>query len=205
MKRIKYSKCCQKEYNSVPTTYYCYCGKEKNPPFDPWLPPHSCGAICGRTLRCGHVCNERCHSGKCPPCPRLVSIKCPCGKKEFMIRCSMQHLQLPENTCGQCCGKVLSCGKHHCSEICHYGDCPPCQELVHQVCYCGSEERDMPCSSVTSQFYSCGKICNKILKCGHHHCSLPCHEGPCEECPNKPPRTCFCGKKGYFSHFDFIF
>lgn len=147
------------------------------------------------------MCNERCHIGKCPPCPRLVSIRCPCGKKEFTIRCNQQHLQLPENTCNLPCLKLLPCGIHRCKQRCHYGECPPCQSTITQTCFCGNEQRVVPCGKASSEHYSCNKVCDKPLSCGYHHCPLPCHEGPCPDCPNKPPRTCFCGKKGLFLSF----
>lgn len=58
----------------VPTEYRCFCGKQRNPPLDPWLAPHTCGDICGRQLPsgCGHSCVLLCHPGPCPPCPRQV-------------------------------------------------------------------------------------------------------------------------------------
>lgn len=189
------SKYCLKENTTVPNRYFCFCGKKENPEFDPWLPPHSCGNLCGRTLPCGHVCNERCHAGPCPPCPRIVTISCPCGKTKRTVRCSLQHQESPENLCSLPCLKWLSCGKHRCRHKCHYGPCPDCTLTIHQTCFCGSESRDVPCGKDVSEHYSCGKICNKPLKCGHHVCSLPCHEGECPPCPNLPPRTCFCGKK----------
>ena len=189
------SKHCNKEYTTVPNRYFCFCGKKENPEFDPWLPPHSCGNLCGRALPCGHVCNERCHAGPCPPCPRIITISCPCGKTKRTVRCSLQHQESPENLCSLPCLKWLSCGKHRCRHKCHYGPCPDCTQTIHQTCFCGSESRDVPCGQDVSEHYSCGKICNKPLQCGHHVCSLPCHEGECPPCPTLPPRTCFCGKK----------
>lgn len=45
--------------------YTCYCGKLQDPPADPWLVPHSCGAVCQRQLKpsCGHTCLLLCHPG----------------------------------------------------------------------------------------------------------------------------------------------
>lgn len=62
--------------SEVPSEYRCFCGKQKDPPLDPWLAPHTCGDICGRDLAsgCGHTCVLLCHPGPCPPCPRQVSI-----------------------------------------------------------------------------------------------------------------------------------
>lgn len=192
---LSISKFCNKEFTTVPNRYFCYCGKKENPEFDPWLPPHSCGDLCGRTLPCGHVCNERCHPGPCPPCPRIVTITCPCGKTKRTVRCSLQHQESPENLCSLPCLKWLPCGKHRCRHKCHYGPCPDCPFTIHQTCFCGSESRDVPCGKDVPEHYSCGKICGKPLACGHHVCSLPCHEGACPPCPTLPPRSCFCGKK----------
>ena len=190
------SKNCLTSYSTVPDEYFCYCGKEKDPEFDPWLPPHSCGNICGRMLACGHSCNERCHPGRCPPCPRIVEIKCPCGKTKQTVRCSLQHLELRENCCHLPCLKRLPCGQHRCKAKCHYGPCPPCSTIIHQTCYCGTEERDISCSEASGTTYSCNRVCGKPLNCGHHYCEQVCHEGECPSCPTQPPRTCHCGKQG---------
>ena len=60
--------------SEVPSEYRCFCGKQKDPPADPWLAPHTCGDICGKALPsgCGHTCVLLCHPGPCPPCPRQV-------------------------------------------------------------------------------------------------------------------------------------
>ena len=58
----------------VPLEYRCFCGKQRDPPADPWLAPHTCGDICGKELAsgCDHTCVLLCHPGPCPPCPRQV-------------------------------------------------------------------------------------------------------------------------------------
>lgn len=67
---VSYSPKCRTEYQQkdCPTKYICFCGKEANPKFDPWLVPHSCGQTCGRNLKpeCGHTCLLLCHPGECP-------------------------------------------------------------------------------------------------------------------------------------------
>ena len=67
---------CRKAYQAseIPTEYRCFCGKQQDPPVDPWLAPHTCGDICGKELAsgCGHTCVLLCHPGPCPPCPRQV-------------------------------------------------------------------------------------------------------------------------------------
>ena len=49
----------------VPSRYYCYCKKEEDPKFDPWLTAHSCGEKCGKGLepKCKHKCILLCHPG----------------------------------------------------------------------------------------------------------------------------------------------
>lgn len=40
---------CRKEYDSrseFPDEYFCFCKKVRDPPFDPWITPHSCGEAC---------------------------------------------------------------------------------------------------------------------------------------------------------------
>lgn len=49
--------------------------------------------------------------------------------------------------CGSTCGKLLSCGVHHCSERCHVGPCPAtCRSLVEKSCMCGKMQKLVPCS-----------------------------------------------------------
>lgn len=58
---------CRREYSqkNKPKRYACYCGKEEDPKFDPWLFPHSCGQTCEKLLKpeCGHACLMLCHPG----------------------------------------------------------------------------------------------------------------------------------------------
>ena len=51
--------------DEVPQRYLCYCRKEVEPKFDPWLSPHSCGEKCGKALEsgCKHKCILLCHPG----------------------------------------------------------------------------------------------------------------------------------------------
>ena len=64
---------CRHESKDHPRKYVCYCGKVQDPPFDPWILPHSCGEVCKRKLspKCGHQCLILCHPGPCPPCPKV--------------------------------------------------------------------------------------------------------------------------------------
>uniref|UniRef100_A0A061QPI7 Nf-x1-type zinc finger protein nfxl2-like n=1 Tax=Tetraselmis sp. GSL018 TaxID=582737 RepID=A0A061QPI7_9CHLO len=82
---------CRQPYppGEVPCDYFCFCGKERDPEFDPWKVPHSCGEVCGRHLQtgCSHTCVLLCHPGPCPPCPRMVDMACHCGRSILRQRC----------------------------------------------------------------------------------------------------------------------
>ncbi|KAJ4918555.1 hypothetical protein JOQ06_000115, partial [Pogonophryne albipinna] len=56
---------CRAEYqpSETPNRYMCYCGKQQDPPPDPWLAPHSCGSVCQKDIKpsCGHTCLLLCH------------------------------------------------------------------------------------------------------------------------------------------------
>ncbi|KAJ1438677.1 Zinc finger, NF-X1-type [Sesbania bispinosa] len=195
--------------------YVCFCGKRLDPPSDLYLTPHSCGEPCGKPLErevlviggskddlCPHVCVLQCHPGPCPPCkafapPRL----CPCGKKTITTRCSDRQSVL---TCGQCCDKLLECGRHCCERICHVGPCDCCHVLVNASCFCNKSTEVILCGDMAVKgelnaeggVYSCGSNCGKKLSCGNHICREICHPGNCGECEFLPSRvkTCCCGK-----------
>ncbi|EEB18933.1 nuclear transcription factor, X-box binding protein, putative [Pediculus humanus corporis] len=185
---------CRHDYKpeSVPQKSYCFCGKVEDPEFHPWLIPHSCGETCGKKLKpeCGHSCLLLCHPGPCPPCPKTVQAKCHCGKKgPKHSRCSNKLW-----SCNSKCSKPLLCKKHNCDQICHSGDCPPCNRESSQKCQCGLQERKQPCLTPNWQ---CEKVCGKPLSCGFHKCLIRCHSGPCGCCPSSLERTCPCGKTNH--------
>eukprot|EP01130_Rhizamoeba_saxonica_P015266 TRINITY_DN6810_c0_g1_i7.p1 TRINITY_DN6810_c0_g1~~TRINITY_DN6810_c0_g1_i7.p1 ORF type:complete len:690 (-),score=77.20 TRINITY_DN6810_c0_g1_i7:32-2101(-) len=173
-----------------PTIYTCYCGKTENPPVDAWLEPHTCGEICGKLLSpyCGHSCTQLCHPGKCGPCPQMEESYCYCGKVYEMRLCSES-----EYSCKNVCKKKLSCG-HYCDQICHDGDCPPCQKTSTFSCMCGKVSEVRSCSD---QIFQCENICNRPHSCGHHRCTRMCHSGSCDKCPLSGYRSCYCGKEEY--------
>ncbi|XP_060065843.1 NF-X1-type zinc finger protein NFXL1-like [Ylistrum balloti] len=185
---------CRLEYKpyECPTRYMCFCGKVEDPKFDPWLVPHSCGQTCGRQLKpeCGHTCLLLCHPGPCPPCPKTVRTKCYCGKQGPAVRrCSAKTW-----SCGQPCGRTLSCGQHKCQQPCHVGECAPCPKTSEQKCQCGKSTSVQPCATPQWQ---CTQVCGKRLSCGSHVCERSCHGGSCGLCPRAGARTCPCGKTEY--------
>eukprot|EP00054_Salpingoeca_dolichothecata_P028604 m.218839 g.218839 ORF g.218839 m.218839 type:complete len:853 (-) comp26271_c0_seq1:99-2657(-) len=182
---------CRHEYlqTDYPSRYRCFCGKKEDPPFDPWLAPHSCGERCDKLLRpvCGHSCVLLCHPGPCPPCPKdLRDTPCFCGKQKSVRRCHARNY-----SCGSVCGQLLACGTHRCTRTCHEGDCPPCSKQSTQSCACGRHTQTVACASPQ---WRCEDKCSKPFPCGHHTCETICHSGRCGDCPRSGVRTCPCGK-----------
>lgn len=186
--------CCPKcrfQYgqSKIPSKYFCFCGKQMDPKFDPWLIPHSCGERCEKRLKpeCGHTCLLLCHPGPCPPCPKMVENQCHCGQMPPQPRrcCSKNW------SCGQTCSQMLSCQQHKCEEPCHPGKCKKCPRQSRQNCNCGAETSLRECADPNWQ---CGKACGKRLNCGHHLCQKICHSGDCGDCPLSGERRCPCGK-----------
>ncbi|GAX77723.1 hypothetical protein CEUSTIGMA_g5166.t1 [Chlamydomonas eustigma] len=180
---------CRQTYKSdeIPSTYYCFCKKEANPVWDPWIAPHSCGELCSKSLQsgCGHSCLLLCHPGPCPPCPLVVNSACYCGRMIRKRRCGNNAF-----SCGSVCGRRLECG-HPCLLTCHEGDCPPCKKIGYFKCACSAEERQLSCGE---RLFQCGRVCGHALSCGHHKCDKICHAGPCGSCVLEGSRACPCGK-----------
>ncbi|XP_036378386.1 transcriptional repressor NF-X1 isoform X2 [Megalops cyprinoides] len=191
---------CQNVASCTPNSYTCFCGKVTNPEWQRSEIPHSCGEMCGKKrsgVDCNHPCNILCHPGPCPQCPAMVTKACVCGKANQLVRCG----QSAAIHCGTVCGAPLSCGEHSCAQVCHSGNCQPCQLLTQQVCYCGVVSREVPCGTDRGSFdgfghFSCPKLCGKLLDCGNHHCQQACHPGRCPSCPRLPRlvRCCPCGQ-----------
>ncbi|XP_073252696.1 NF-X1-type zinc finger protein NFXL1-like [Porites lutea] len=182
---------CRYEFkqSECPTRYYCFCGKQENPSFDPWLTPHSCGQSCSKPLKpdCGHNCLLLCHPGPCPPCPKTVRVSCHCAVHPPVVRRCSAKLW----SCGKPCGKRLFCGHHNCETPCHSGECLPCPKESLQSCQCGKMKSKRPCASPEWQ---CEQVCNKVLSCGHHRCERVCHADSCGNCPRTGQRKCPCGQ-----------
>ncbi|RWS03265.1 Protein shuttle craft-like protein [Dinothrombium tinctorium] len=193
---------CQHIEKRIPTRYYCFCGKIKNPEFNPYLVPHSCGNVCRKKkvssnrVKCDHNCTIQCHPGPCPPCQVKISKYCCCGKSMFRVNCESQSKEI---TCGKQCDNILNCGIHRCTLTCHSGPCANCNRFILQRCFCGKESKTAPCApeSIDHLDYSCSNVCGKILDCKNHFCEKLCHPGECDPCSNSPAYLthCHCGKK----------
>ncbi|KYB27326.1 protein shuttle craft [Tribolium castaneum] len=159
-----------------------------------------CGAICGKKLSCGvHECGAKCHVGPCMECDRELRQICYCEKVGRKVKCREEFKGAVNYSCGEVCGRGLSCGNHTCTKVCHEGDCEACPRDVGVVktCPCGRSELKKRRESCLDPIPCCDKICGKILNCGQpaapHSCKLPCHEGPCPPCPLTTLIRCRCG------------
>ncbi|XP_066435322.1 transcriptional repressor NF-X1 [Eleutherodactylus coqui] len=191
---------CQNVSSRAPNNYTCFCGKVSNPEWNRNEIPHSCGELCGKKrsgLDCPHTCNILCHPGPCPSCPAFVTKTCECGRTSQSVRCGQSSTM----HCANVCGNPLNCGEHNCNQVCHAGKCQPCQQIIHQACYCGGSSRDVSCGTDKDNYdgfgnFSCQKLCGKKLNCGKHGCTEVCHPQPCQPCPRLPQivRFCPCGQ-----------
>ncbi|KAF2309134.1 hypothetical protein GH714_000767 [Hevea brasiliensis] len=149
----------------------------------------SCNSTCRKLLGCGnHECGETCHPGPCGHCdlmPGRVN-SCFCGK--MSLQEERKSCLDPIPNCTQICGKPLPCVIHHCKEVCHAGDCPPCLVLVTQKCCCGSTSRTVECykTSTEHEKFTCEKSCGRKKNCGRHRCSERC-------CPLSNPHNLLSG------------
>ncbi|GAM21295.1 hypothetical protein SAMD00019534_044700 [Acytostelium subglobosum LB1] len=180
----------------------CFCGKQRDPQYNPYFLPHSCGEVCGKLRaksNCPHTCNILCHPGPCLNCSALgPMMKCHCRRTEYRLMCGEVD---KGKCCDNVCDKPLSCGNHQCANTCHPGECSPCQVLETQKCYCGKTFEKRPCGSGTrdpwneeeDRLFSCQTKCDRFLDCGKHKCTRTCHTGPCDPCelvPDKVTRCC---------------
>lgn len=186
---------CQNVYSEIPKDYRCFCNKFVNPVSEQGVLPHSCGELCRKPGRnCQHTCTLLCHPGPCPDCSIMVPRLCGCGSTKPLVKCSSDVTI----TCQNLCNKLLDCQLHTCESNCHNGHCKPCTELLKQECYCGKIGRRVACTKEVNGAlkYSCGEVCEKLLVCGNHKCTMLCHEGNCEPCllTADKIKTCPCGQ-----------
>ncbi|KAH9974790.1 hypothetical protein BGW80DRAFT_1302744 [Lactifluus volemus] len=199
---------CQSKREVVPRKYWCFCGLVQDPKPPRLATPHSCGNSCSRSRVCGHPCPLPCHPGPCPPCLITIQNPCHCGKDVIALVCSRANpttggnITLPASrSCGQTCGKPLSCGNHFCQDVCHDSKCPPCQrkELA-----CGEGE-NKECAILTAKGeeswigrFGCENTCERPFECGIHKCAKRCHPPSrvAPTCPYSPLAIthCPCGK-----------
>lgn len=171
----------------------CYCGKvSKTIPCSElgeekeshgWTGEFDCNQICDRLMDCGmHRCEKACHPQDydVPHCPRSPDsvTSCPCGKTS-LSELSQQPRSLCTDAIPNCkkpCGRRLACG-HHCQQICHAGNCPPCVQMVVIRCRCGRNGFNTICHQVADELPQCSRTCKVHLNCGRHECGERCCPG----------------------------
>ena len=210
---------CNLPKDVLPSTYTCWCEKEADPRSTSGIPPHSCGQTCGKSRilpkKCPHPCDLLCHAGPCPPCKHAGPVQsCFCGKRSISRRCVDTDYDSGW-TCGEICGDLMPCGEHTCERPCHEGLCGACEVWIDCRCYCGKEQRSVPCcergeekqskrtteeavSDEWTGMFECGSSCERLFDCGKHRCERRCHtqELHTPHCPWSPDvvTRCPCGK-----------
>lgn len=95
---------------------------------------------------------------------------CYCGRSQRQVPCTPENAMVVYYSCGQTCGKKLSCESHFCQKPCHTGPCEPCDALNVNRCPCGkrllTEEELSDRILCTQPVPTCDKPCGKPLQCG---------------------------------------
>ncbi|BEI83169.1 hypothetical protein CcaverHIS002_0310370 [Cutaneotrichosporon cavernicola] len=173
---------CQKHRALKIGGYRCFCGRLANPPTNTSA-PHSCNDACARTRpNCSHPCPLNCHPGPCPPCQVALVVRCPSHASALTVKCSTASTNDAALTpvCDEICDRELGCGKHRCENLCHFGSCGDCGEVDTVRCYCGEEDKVVPCgwnkkeSKAGETEFLCDRVCKALRNCGRHECGRVC-------------------------------
>ena len=182
---------------------------------------HMCSRKCLKKLPCGHTCDEACHRGACPMCPRIITTElfCACGAEVLPppLPCGTEPPK-----CHRLCNKLNPCGHQPVPHECHFGACPKCvvptdktcvggHKVLHNIMCCadaiscnGLCLKPLPCNHQCQkkchggacfdpQNFKCTQPCGAVLPCGHN-CVARCHPGaPCPKCACTVTLTCDCG------------
>ncbi|MES1921753.1 hypothetical protein MHBO_003282, partial [Bonamia ostreae] len=154
---------------------------------------HICDKICQKLLSCSiHRCEEQCHSAECPSCRVQYQngLICKCGNTKIggFFFCGDKKL-----ICNNRCSETLLCG-HKCLKKCHFGECPPCSQLIEIDCYGKHKKIKVKCKILLKQkSVSCGNFCDKTKHCGIHSCKRKCHEKDGKIFCSKDDESMSCG------------
>lgn len=158
--------------------------------------PH-CLRICKATLNCGrHECGERCCAGERKAAERQATKRKlkPLGSISRAVDDQVES----EHICTRQCGRLLKCGNHECSDLCHKGPCGSCREAIFEdiSCNCGRTvlQAPLPCGTKPPP---CSYPCLRPTTCDHARVNHNCHhdDEPCPPCPYLTEKKCLCGKK----------
>jgi len=138
-------------------------------------------------FNCKDVCTTMYSCGK-HKCTRICCQLKPYGSKAFNLTLGISHI------CNELCTNLHECG-HECGDMCHTGECQPCNKLISRerlLCACGQSMIEPPIKC-GMQPPVCLIKCNKKMLCGHL-CPKYCHFGPCTNCSVLVESNCICGK-----------
>ena len=135
-----------------------------------------CDIACGKSLPCGHSCQERCH-------PPELHERLPCTNPcEKVHPCGHQCLRLCSEACGSCRypikKQILPC--EHSVDILCSGGLSTCKKLVDGPPLPCGHQHSIRCCDIGKP-YSCGKKCGQRLSCGH------LCQGSCADCRASTP------------------
>lgn len=125
----------------------------------------------------------------CPSCTAPVQVECVGRHGHQAFPC----YKAKPYSCGQSCGRVLSCSNHTCSKPCHSileaagpKPCPAAAAAVAAVAAAAAGLKPEACEV-------CTRACARPRTCSHA-CPKPCHPGSCEPCQVDCTVACHCGK-----------
>ncbi|OLN88510.1 FKBP12-associated protein 1-like protein [Colletotrichum chlorophyti] len=172
----------------------CRCGRTVSPSLchQGEISKPMCMRVCQAQLNCGrHKCGEHCCPGE------KKAIERQAAKKKHRQQQASDEVEA-EHICLRVCGRMLKCGSHQCSQICHSGPCPSCLEAVFEEisCACGRTvlHPPQPCGTRPPE---CRFDCTRAPPCGHPTVKHNCHtdDVPCPKCPFLVEKACICGKQ----------
>ncbi|CAF3603593.1 unnamed protein product, partial [Rotaria sp. Silwood2] len=85
-----------------------------------------------------HIFDIISHSQECQACDQLIKQICLSHGTEREVLCTNETGYTKTFTCGEPCGKLLSCGHHICTKTCHDGPCSDCLLLPENCKICAS-------------------------------------------------------------------
>ncbi|KAK3789138.1 hypothetical protein RRG08_012128 [Elysia crispata] len=177
----------------VPCNYMLKCGHlcdRKCHVFDQLHKQYICNKPCTKRCKDGHLCQRKC-SQDCGECYEKIPKVIPSCRHVDLIPCSLPS---KDAICSRPCEYIYADCKHKCSGKC--GHCrknsehPQCRESVQYTWPCGHKEI-VECHQKPSR-YPCPHPCDAVLDCGHK-----C-KGSCSKClEGKVHLACgdICGKK----------
>ena len=173
------------------TPFLCACGntREFRRCGSMRLQDHpKCLLMCKILSDCHHrnIQPHQCHFGDCPPCTLVCDRPLENCDHNCASICHSKSVLVTEVT-------YIYDGpwkREHYSRTRISHPCPPCSQIVSNLCLGGHIVRKQKCSDFVP--FHCDKICSRILECGKHRCIQTCHkvgnivedtpDSQCEQC-----------------------